>query len=903
MTRRPRVLMARLLSLFRTRGLDRSLDEELQSHLDLAMDEHIAHGRSPDEARAAALRSFGSVALVKERYRERRGVPVLDALWQDVRYACRGFRRTPGFTAVALVTLTLAAGSTLSVFSLLNALVFRTLPVRDPHSLVQLLTVSATNPERTYGLTLGAFLELSRTQSVFSTVIGSSGGHIVTVDVDGTRTSGAVWGLTGNGPSALGLQPTLGRLLTDQDESLTSFTAEPVVVLGHRFWQRHFDSRADVVGRSVDVEGVRFTIVGVAPPRFAAFGLTMEPDLTMPLLAEVLWIEGLSVSELLSRPARWVQTTGRLKPGVSLDTARAHLETLWPHLRAVTLPPTLTVATRDEFLSARLVVESAAYGYEPTLRARFVRPLWILLGIASVLVLVACLNLASLSLARAAARRHELGVRTALGAGRGRLIQQGLTEGLLLASVGTSAGVAFGYWASRQLSDEILRDYIVPSSVNVSPDGRIILVACAVAMLAGTAMGLMPMSQTVRGGAPTLLRQNPRVLGGIGRMGPWLVGTQVALSLALLLNAGLLVRTVGEIAAVDAGYQRHGVFVAYPTQKPQAYKSVDNDRYYPALVERLGALPSVEAVGISQLKPAGGGGGWKEQVAVVGGAPDAAGVTAEFTPLSPGFFATLGIPVTQGRDFTWADRSTARPVAMLSRSLAHQLFPDVPAIGQRVRIGTAAHRQDLEIVGVVADARLYQLKSGDTRAIYVPSLQEGEIASFKALVLRAEHLSLADVRAAVESLGHEYVTKLETLSYVEERARLRERLTASMASLLGGLTLLLATVGLYGLLSYSVRQRHKEIAIRLALGARPGRIVRAVVGAGLVVTLAGAAVGLGVGLLASRLVRSFLFGVSPYDVRTLTGAVLLLVTVALVACLLPATRAARVQPTTALRLD
>jgi predicted permease len=896
-----RILIARLLALVHAGPLDRSLDEEFQAHLDLAAEDYMRRGLSPEDARLAALRQFGGVTQAKEAYRDRRGLPALDAIGRDIRYAWRGFRQAPAFTAVALATLTVATASTIAIVALLNALVFRPLPVREPHELVHVFTILPTDGVARYGLPLRAFLDITRTQSVFSGVIGWSGIFGATVDVEGEPTRGTVWALTANAFSELGVQPAVGRLLIHADEDLEALTAAPVAVLGYRYWQQQFAGSPNVVGRRIDIQGVPFTVVGVAPEGYSGLSPVVEPQITVPLLARLLLIDGRAPSEILDSPSRRVELIGRLADGQSLATAHAQLDTLWPHVRAASAPVELTGARRDEFFSLGLRVESFAHGDAAGLRARFVLPLWILLGAASVLQLVACVNLAGLALARAAARRHEMGIRAALGAGRWRLLQQGLIEGLLLAVLGTAAGVALGYWASHELAAEILSRYAVPSSLDVRPDARVVAVAALIAVVGSLFIGLAPSRPTLDAGVTQLLGSGTRVARGMGRSGPWLVATQLALSLALVLNAGLLVRTITEVRDIDPGYQEEGVFEVRPEPRPLAYPSSDNDAYYPTLVNALLALPGVQAAGVTQASFAMGS--WYEPVAPVGAPTGTGSVVAALAPISPGVLETLRISVIQGRDFLWTDNSKGRPVAMLSRSLAERLFPGGLALGQHVRIGAREHRQHRAVIGIVADSRLYDRKNPDPLAVYVPSLQEGELAIWKGIVIRADRLSIADVRGAVDGLGREYVTTVETLSSSADHAILRERLTARVASYFGGVALLLASIGLYGLISYGVKQRQKEIAIRLALGARPARIIRSIVSGGLTITVPATVVGLGAGLLMSNLFRSLLFGVSTYDAWILIGAPSILLVVALIASLLPAMRAARVQPTSALRVD
>jgi predicted permease len=897
-----RVLLARLVALAGARRFDDRLNEEIEAHLELATDDNIARGMTPEEARLDAVRRFGGVMRTRETYREVRGFAVLDALCQDVRYATRSYRKSPGFTGVALLTLTLAIGANTAIFSLLNALVLRELPVREPRSLVHVATLTRTSDES--GLTYPMFEELMRDQRVFSAVIGWWGTSVVRIDTGTEGTKGVIWAGTGNVHADLGVRPVAGRLLTNADMDLSAPSAQQVVVLGYTFWQRHLHGDAAAIGRTIRIEDVPFTIVGVAPPAFMGFGLVMQPDVTIPLTAVPL-VNGRTVASIKTRQASpWVRVVGRLKPEVTFEQARASLDTLWPDLRMATVPSGSTNAQREEFLSTRLSVTSAATGIATGLRSQFTQPLVIVMGIAGLILVIACVNLASLMLSRAAARSHEIGVRLALGASRWRVARQMLTEGLLLSVAGGACGVAFAYWSCRALTTFIFEEYVVPVSFDGTPDARVIAVAACATVVGGVLFSVVPALRATRHAAADALQQSTRTTSATGGAGRLLVSAQVALSLVLIANAGLLVRSLAQVRAIETGVTRtDGVYVAYPgAARPGAYAGVDNDRYYADVLTRLESIPGVRRASISLLKPANGG-GFDDLVAPLGTESLLTqGVATMRSPVAPGFFDAIGIPMLQGRDFTFADNARARRVTILSQSLARRLFGERGAIGQHVRVGTLPDRQDVEVIGVAADARLYDVKNPNVFAAYMAALQDPS-ASFKCYVVRATDLSHAELKRTVEALGIESLGNMVTLRYITDRALLQERLTAMLSGFFGALALLLSAIGLYGLMAYAVAQRQREIGIKVALGAEPSRVMTEVVRDGLAVTLTGVAAGFAVALATVQLVRSLLFGVTPHDPLTLLAAPASLIVVAVVACLLPAARAARVDPMIALRAE
>ena len=711
---------------------------------------------------------------------------------------------------------------------------------------------------------------------------------------------GLLWAATGNVYEELGVRPVAGRLLAAGDMSVDPPGAEAVAVLGYGFWQRHYGGDKSVIGRTIQVEGKSFTVIGVAPAGFTGFALVSEPDITIPLAARPL-LSGRSASTLVTSGSLSVRLTGRLKTGATIEHARAQLAAVWPAVREAALPPAYTGPRRDDFLSIGLDVTSAAKGNETSLRRRYVQPLVILLAIASLVLVIACTNVASLLLSRASVRRHEIGVRLALGASRWRVARQLVTEGVLLSLAGAAGGVMLSFWACAEITRIVFDEFLYPVVFDGRPDMNVIAVTTAVAIAVGILCSALPAWRGTRGTAAEALQTEGRTFSVSGRAGRLLVGTQLALSLVLLTTAGVLVRSLSELRALKTGIERSDdVFVAYPgAAHPGAYDGIDNDTYYQQVLRRIEALPGVTRASVSLLKP-GAGGGPRDAVVRFGETQEAAGVVATRSPVAPGFFAAVGIPVVQGRDFEWRDNSQGLRVTILSQSLARRLFGDADPVGQRVRVGIDPSRDALEVIGLVADARLYDVKSTDVFAAYTPALQDQD-ASFKCFVIRGDNVSYAALKEAVESLGRERLGNMVTLQYITDRSLLLERLTAMMSSFFGALVLLLAGVGLFGLMSYAVAQRRREIGIRMALGADRRRVVRDVVRDGLTVTLAGLAVGVVAALAAVRVVKTLLFGVTPQDPLTLAGAGASLIAIAILACFVPASRAARVDPVIALR--
>ena len=822
----------------------------------------------------------------------------MSELIQDVRLAIRGFHKAPIFTFGAILTLTLAVGVNTAIFSILNALILRDLPVREPSSLVSLARVTATTQNGSFSFPM--FRAIAERQQSLSALFGWTAESILNVEIEDVQTFGNVTAVTGNFFTELGVQPVIGRLLADADVDLTTVDSAAIAVIGEAFWRRHFNGDPAAIGRSVRVEGTPFTIVGVAPLGFKGVGLTLEVDVMVPLTFTPLLLD-VSRDAVLSGGVNPVGLTGRLRPGVTLEQARAELTTSWPAILAEVVPVSYAAAQRATFLKTAIEVRDGAKGVEPALRRRFTQPLLIIMAIALFVALIACVNISSLMMSRASSRVHEVGVRLALGAGRWRPMRQIMVEGVLLSLIGGVLGVLLSMWASEALVAVFLANYVLPPSFDVNPDFRVMVFTFSLATLVGLLFSIVP-AWRVATSASASMQYSTRTSTASGRTGRMLVALQVALSLILLINAGLLVRSLQQIRAVESGMRSDDVFVVFPDPRPGGYRGVDHDSYYPAVLQRLAAIGGVQEVTSALFKPASGAGASPEPVSRAADAAEApAHSSAVRSPVSPGFFKTLGIPLVAGRDFDWRDHSKSRRVTVISQSLADRIFGQRSALGQRLRIGTNPKDQDIEVIGVVGDAHLFNLKDNNMLMAYVPALQTSE-PGYKCYVVRGQGVSMVALRQAVESLGVERISsRLETMDVIVGRALLRERVVAGFATFFGALALLLAGVGLYGLTSYYVSERRREIGIRMALGADARRVVNGVLGDAFRVTAVGVIAGGAAALAVAQLLRTLLFGVTTYDVATLLVAPTLLLGAALIACLAPAVRATRVDPMLALR--
>ena len=816
---------------------------------------------------------------------------------QVIRDAVRPLLRAPLFSTVAVSSLTLSVGAVVAAFSLLNALVLQQRPVRDPQTLAQVTTINQLNQES--GLSWSAFHALSR-QEVFSATLGWIFSGVLNVQIGSSRERLGVGGVSGGFFNELGIAPAAGRLISEADIDERSEHSSAVAVIGWSLWHRHFGGEQSAIGGTIEVEGQTLTVIGVVPKGFTGMTVTLQPDVIVPLpLVPHLLGEP---ERLLEGPGGWVNVTARLQPKQSLQAARAELTAVWPHLLNEAVPATLVGASRDRFLNLRVDVRSGANGVERSLRATFSEPLSLLLAIAVLLLAATAVSLCALAYSRAEHRIHEIRVRLALGASRQRLIAESVFEGVAIGVVTWPLVLWTAYQVSATVSRAIFQDYLVTAGLDVTPNARVMAIGFLSAVLGGIGMTVLP-AVVVGGRASQELRSSgTRTIARSGRSGTVLLTVQVALSIVLLAATSLLVRNAHAVTTTDSGMRTEGVLIGHPEPPAGGYGKVDAASYYPQALTRLMALGGVESAAFTLLKPAGG---WLPFEAV-GRAADpsnpSADVAAMATQVSPGFFATLGIRLLQGRDFAFADDYRSRPVVIISRSLSTALFGDRSPLGEHLRVGTQPHLQNLEVVGVVADARVYDVRLTNLHMAYTPSLQNPD-ANWKTLVVRAPLTRWPDIRKTIESLGVEQLSRMQSLEYVASRTLLKEKMLAAIAAYFGGLVMVLVAVGVFAQMSHLVTSQRKEIGIRLALGAEGRWMARHIVGRSLLVTAAGTALGLPAAIASSALLRSVLTGTTPYDPVAWALAPILLLFVALTGVAIPAIHAASVEPVVELRRD
>jgi predicted permease len=819
-------------------------------------------------------------------------------LWRNLCYAIRILGKNPGFATVAILSLALGIGANVAIFTLINALLLRDLPVPHPEGLVE-LSVARHGDKIPFSYPM--FRELERGQRVFSGLVGWSGSTMSNVEVDGVFGLSNVLGATGNYYSLLAAAPLLGRLLTSEDVNPHSGSTSQVAVIGYEFWRRRFGGAADVIGERVRVEGQPFTVVGVTRKWFTGMTPGEPPDVTIPVTAFPALQGGFHLEE---RSVLWLRITGQIKDGVTIDQARAQLQSFWPEVLLATASTETPGLRRQTFLSMGLDVSPVRTGFAKDLRAQFSRPLYVLAGIVGLILLVACVNLANLMLARAAARSQEMSVRVALGASRGALATQGLTESLVLSLAGAALGLALSYWGSRLLVAVMTEGTV---SLDLRPDLRVLVITLLVGAFTGMLFGLAPTWHSARQDPAGVLQQgSQRLAGSAGKLGKALIITQVALSLVLLLGAGLLVRTFQELRSVDLGFNKDNLFEIIPHPRPGGSQHLDTNSYHRQIIERISNLPGVRSVGLADIsipnpQP------WRETASPMSEDPNTgARIMASGVTIWPGFFNTLGIRLLAGRDFEMADDEHRPPIAIISRSFAERLFVNGDAIGRRIRFGFMPQFQNLEIVGVADDARILDLREAAPPIVYFSYLQHAQSIPSGDLYVRAkgdqEELAKT-IGLEIESLGHEYPIRTATVDQMISRVLVNERAIALLSSFFAALALLLASIGLYGLMSYGVTRRTREIGVRVALGAQQGTVRWMILRETLALTLFGVAIGIPCGLAASRFIASMLFGLSPGDWSTLATACLLLLAVAFVAGYLPARTASATDPIVTLRTE
>ena len=838
--------------------------------------------------------------MTRQAYRARRGVGLFDGCLSELRAGLRGLLHSPGFTAISVLTLAFGIGASTGIFALVNALLLRQLPIQRPDQIIQITKSARTGSLE--DLSIPVLEDLRNRETGLSSIFAWWGPGIMNVEAGSESSRSLVWAVTGNCYSQLGVQPLLGRFLDDADVKLHGGNSEPVAVIGYRFWQRYYGGETAVIGKSVLVEGTPFTVIGVARQGFTGLAITSEPDVTIPLTAKAL-ITGESQEKLYSSTSEWLSVGGRIREGQRVDQVRSQLESVWPAVLDATVAPQYSADERAAYLASRVHVSSLEHGDAPMLRKRFTAPSLALLAISIMILLVACLNLANLTLARTTGRMHEISVRIALGASRLRIAGQLLSENLILSSAGTALGIWIGYEGSRWLRGSMLRSYIQPTVLKIGPDARVIAFAAGAAILTAVLCGAASVLRATRQQPAGMLRYDLRMSANFGALGRPLIVAQIALSFVLLTCAGLFTHSLAKLRSLNPSSRIEDKVIAGLARVPGGYKDLDDNAYYPELLRRISSVPGVRSASLIQSIPFSN---FSIGLPIVTDqeSTGAGTVVSDVQSVAPRFFESFGVEILRGRDFTWQDNAKAHPVAILGQRVADELFPLQDALGRHIRIGSDRDRQSVEVVAVVSNAAIWNPREPDSREIYVPLLQGG--ARWGTLIVRAEPGSHSVISAAgseVDALGHEHLFQPRSLAEQLDRSILEEYLTATLSEYFGGLALLLSAIGLYGLVSHSINRRTREIGIRMAIGAVPRNILGMILRETSILIIAGTAIGVPCALAAGRVISHMLYRMSPYDGPTLLIVGGALALTGALACYLPARKATRIDPTVALRYE
>ncbi len=870
-------------NLFRRGRVERDLDQEVRAYADMLADEKAQNGMARPEAERAARIELGGIEQVKEQVRASRTGAWLDALAQDLRYGIRTLRRSPGFAAVVVITLALGIGANTALFSAVDALLIRALPYKDADRLVYVTEFwphepevpGPPNPDFTNWRINARLVEKIEAygRETFTLTTGGEAERIVGTDV----TAGLL--------DMLGFNPALGRNFIPEEDRPG---AAPVVILGYALWQRRFGGSSDIIGKQIELDGRASTIVGVLPATFAFPDNNFGQQLLVPMgLNPALgWRE---------QDLRLLRVLVRLKPGVSREALRAELVEL-VRRTAPEEPPQFVTMRKDMEIRVIPLREWLAGDIRPALL--------VLQAAVALVLLIGCLNIANLQIARGIARRKEMALRAALGAGRARITRQLLTESLLLSSFGGAAGLALGYGSLRLIRSFLPASLHLADTIRIDPG--VLAFTLALAILSGIVTGLAPVLPAWRTRLDETLKEGSSRTtepGSHHRLHRALVIAEVALAMVLLAGSGLLIRSFARMASLDPGFDPNGVLtlkVALPERKYASNQS--RTAFYAQLLERAAAIPGVQNAaiggGLPLIGTRGAAGTWVEgrPEPPPGGKP-----TIPDAGVSSDYFETLRIPLVKGRIFTDAYRDNSQRVVIVNQSFADQFFPGQDALGKNITIGS---RKNLnQIVGIAGNVRQQGLRIAAEPTTYVPYQQFPD--SEMLLILRSDLPRAPLARAAIGA-----VRALDPDVPVYDVATMRDRLAEALSTqranmaLMGvfaALALLLAAIGIFGVIAYMVSRRSLEIGIRMALGAQRSDVLKMVLGHGMILALAGIAIGLGGALAATRALRTLLFEISPSDPWTLAAAAVLFAGVAAAACYIPARRAVRVDPMTALR--
>jgi predicted permease len=883
-----RAWFQRLAGLFHKQQRDAELADELESHLQFHIEDNLRSGMTPEVARRDALIRLGGIEQTKQIYREQRGLPLIETALQDLRFGLRMLWRSPGFSILAILCLTLGIGANTAVFSWMEGLLFRPYPMVAHQERLLALGGTARGEPRGTPLSWPDFLDLQKNCTLLDALfVTKITGTTLSIGERAERTTGSI--VSANYFDALGVHPILGRGF-EPSENVGS-QAHPVAVISYQLWQRRFKGDREIIGKTQRLSGVVHTIVGVAPEGFYGTFVGWAMNFWVPASMEEVFEDG--GYKLEDRGARWIEAYVRLKPGVTREQAQQEisaiakrLETDYPATnrgRGVQLWP----LWQTPFNNAGTLL--------PTLE--------IMLAVVVFVLLIACANVGNLLLVRSFARRHEMTVRLAIGAGRGRLLRQLFTEGLILSALGAAGGLLVAHWCRNALV------LLLPARGGISMhlpgeiDWRVLTLSAGICLIATLIVGLVPAFQTRNLDlAGALKAESHGVVSIRGRA--WvrssLVVLQVSLSFVLVVGAGLLMQSLQKIRTTSPGFTTHAVVnTAVPLVAAgydvQRAKTLEDE-----LINRIQALPGVESAAFARVQPLGYGTYSSSPIAVDGyQPPPEEQPSVEYNEVGPAYFATMGIPLVSGREFTRVDDEKAALVAVVNQTMVARYWRGQNPVGQRLQV----KGQWLQVVGVAADSKYESMREPAKPFFYVPLLQDfvrgGGLNIRTTLPLRAIEAEAArEVRALDPNLA---LYEMITLQEQVDRSTSPQQVAVTLVGVLGGLALLLAAIGLYGVMSYAVSQSTRELGLRMALGAGASDLLRLVFSRGLALTASGVLLGAVAALGLTRLLANFLFKVSPRDPLAFGSAFALLMLVSMAACFLPAWRAMRIDPMVVLR--
>lgn len=882
-----RIFLSRCAGQFRKRKLDDDLDEELSAHIDLAIEENRRRGMTEDEARMKARRDFGGMAQTREQYRMQRGLPLIETIWQDIRFGFRQLLKSRVFALASILTLTLGIGATTAIFSVVKAVLLAPLPYEDPGRIVAVWTINPARGEQPLSSSPGDFAIWKQRSGVFESVAPS-------YDDEMTLTgAGEPQFLIGYAVSAsylriLGVAPQLGRLYTDEEDKPGG---PKVVLLSNQLWRTTFQSNPGIIGRGITLDGSSYTVVGVMPGSFD------YPTTTQ------LWIPAaIAPSSFDDFDHTYVRILGRLRAGVSIGEAEKTLNALEAETAAA--HPATDNGNRVVLVPLR-----------EQLDGEIREPLLILMGAVGLVLLIACANTAGLALARVAERQKEIAIRLALGATRRRVLRQFLIESLLLAAIGGAAGTMVAPAGARfllRLFPNDVANLNIPKVTHIPMDGGVFLFALATTLLTAFLFGTAPVLRAIQAKADDAIKESGRGTTAnrhSGRSRSIMVVSEVALALMLLTDAALVVTSFQKVVAARLGFQPDHVLSVQLFLPPDRYPETDGtkrSRFVEDVVNRMRALPGVKSAAATNFLPLSGF--WGTTSFLLGGeAPPKKGQAPEADNriITPGYLHMMGTPLLRGRDFNAADRAGALHVAMINQTLARDYFAGRDPIGENLNLGSADAPDWWRIVGIAGDVKAFGQDQPAHADIYRPFAQQP--FPLVAFTLRTETDPGSMLKAAEEALWSVDpglpVLKALPMDVLANESLAVRRASSTLISAFALLALLLACIGIYGVMAYAVAQRTQEIGVRMALGARRGDVLRMMMGMGARLTLIGIVIGLAGTLVCARLLTTLLFEVSAIDPLIFSLSVALLATVSMAASWLPAHTASSLDPMQALRIQ